>query len=93
MHASIQDDFRIGMLSALEGLTRLAADEDPPRAAHLVGIVDRVRAESGLGGYDPEACTRLAAEVSSRCGADVFDAQRAAGHALPIAAIESAVLS
>jgi hypothetical protein len=80
------------VLSALEGPARLAADDDPPRAAHLIGIADRVRAESGLGGYDPEAFTRLAQEVSSRCGADVFGAQRAAGHALPIAAIESAVL-
>jgi non-specific serine/threonine protein kinase len=93
LHASIQDDFRIGMLSALEGLARLAADEDPPRAAQLIGIADRVRAESGLGGYDPEAFTRLGADLRSRCGAEEFDAQRAAGHALPIAAIESAVLA
>jgi tetratricopeptide (TPR) repeat protein len=81
---SVRENFRIGMLDALECLAQLAAEDEPMRAALLIGVADRVRAESGLAGYDPVAFARVVERVRGLCGPETFDERRLAGHAMPV---------
>jgi hypothetical protein len=57
---------RWGILDALEGLAQLAAERDPWRAALLIRMADRVRAGSGLAGYDTAAFELLVRDVRAR---------------------------
>ena len=85
-------DFRISMLDSLVGLATIAAQDDPGRAAQLIGMASRVRAESGIEVFDPPAYDALQACSRADIGAEAFEAARSKGLAVPLAAIPATVL-
>jgi predicted ATPase/DNA-binding SARP family transcriptional activator len=85
-------DFRMTMADALDGLGAITAPDDPAAAARLLGMGDRVRAESGLAVSDPTGYEATVASVRAQTGDDGYDREHAAGHALPMAAIPDAAL-
>ena len=86
-------DFRLPMVNALDGLAEMLALERPDAAARLVGMADRVRAESGFRVWDPEQRARTMAIIAARLGPGECARQQTAGHAVPLSGMAEAALA
>ena len=89
-------DMRITVLNGLVGLASAIAGTEPMAAARLLGMADRLHAETRIGYWDPaepdDVAARAQAAVASSGGAiaDLADARRA-GRALDLDAIRAEV--
>ena len=90
MSAAIE--FRMPMTDALEALAALTAARDPSAAARLLGMADRVRAESSVRLWDAEQHERTIVSLRLALGDEELARLRAEGHALPLAAMAEAAL-
>jgi hypothetical protein len=79
------------IIDSLNALARLAAEADPQRAARLIGMADRIQAESRLATWDPVEREHTVSSLRDRLGERTLERLRAAGHALPINAMAAAV--
>ncbi len=82
--------FRMAVADAVDELAALSASRYPDRAAGFLGMVDRLRAEARLVGWDPKSHARTAAIVRAAIGESEFARLHAEGHALTMAAIVEA---
>ena len=80
-------EFRAMVANGLDGLALVGLDEDASRAAQLVGMADRVRAEARAPVWDAAARDRLLEGLAKRLGDAELARLRAAGHSLPMGAI------
>ena len=85
-------EFRMPMTDALEALAALTSEGDPAAAARLLGMADRVRAESSVRLWDAEQHERTIVALRLALGDDGLARLRADGHALPLAAMAEAAL-
>ncbi len=79
--------FRMPLAEAIDELAAMSVPEDPPRAARLLGMSDRLRAEGRLVGWDPGGRARTVATTRASLGDIEFARVHAEGHALTMAAI------
>ena len=86
-------DFRLPMVNALDALAEMLAPERPDAAARLLGMADRVRAESGFRVWDPEQHERTMVTITARLGSEECSRQRSAGHAVPLPGMAEAALA
>ena len=90
---STRIDFKIVMLDALAGLATIAAATAPEQAARLLGMADRVRAESGLEIFDQAGFDAVVDDLRMRLGAASLDQFRREGFSISLAAIPDAALA
>jgi len=80
-------EFRAMVAHGLDGLAAIELDTDPLRAAELVGMADRVRAEARGPVWDAVARDRTIAAIEDRLGSATFAQLRMIGHARPLGSI------
>ena len=84
--------FRGTLADALEGLAGVDRHERPAVAARLIGMADRVRAESRAVAFDAPWRRVLVDNLRDVLGPDAFEAARSAGQAFTIGEIATAAL-
>ncbi len=83
--------FRMILVDALDALAAIDRDDDPARAALLLGMADRLRAEARAGTWDAAERARTVDLVTAALGRDDYERRRSAGHAMNLPAIAEAV--
>ena len=84
--------FRVLLAGALDGLAGVDRNERPLIAARLVGMADRVRAESRTMDFYAPQRQVLVDHLRGVLGPDAYEAARSAGQAFTIGEIAAAVL-
>jgi hypothetical protein len=85
--------FRMPLADAIDELATLSVPGSPARAARLLGMSDRLKAEARLMGWDPVGHAQTVARVRASIGDLDFTRLHAEGHALTMAAIVDAGLA
>ena len=80
-------EFRSMVAHALDGLATIEAPAEPARAAELLGMADRVRAEARSPVWDEAQRAQVLDALADTLGADELARLRASGHARPMASI------
>jgi predicted ATPase len=85
--------FRMALVDSLDGLAAIESHADVVRAARLVGMADRLRAESRLRVSAPVELRETIATLATALGEVRYERLHAEGHALPLPAIVDAVMA
>ncbi len=82
--------FRMALVDSLDALAAIESRRDTSRAARLVGMADRLRAEARLRVWAPAEYQATVATLAADLGDERFDRLRAEGHAMSLPAIVEA---
>ncbi len=82
---------RIVFVNALAGVAAALVDAEPEAAARMLGMAERVRAETRISFWDPAEVESVSARAEAAVGRAVFEEARRAGRALDLEAIRAEV--
>jgi predicted ATPase len=80
-------EFKYPLVDSLDGLVSICAVDRQHEAVRLLGMADRIRAESRVRTWDPDRHARVVASLRAAVDPRSFDEIHAEGHGLAISAI------